>query len=280
MGLVRVGNVIAAVALALILAGGCGGRSQLFDYEPGAGDGGVGSEGGLQGCGDGTCRGAETCANCSVDCGLCSGCGDGTCSSTETCSSCPQDCGVCATCGDGFCKGGETCLTCAPDCGPCPSCGDHTCQAANGEDCFTCPEDCGKCAGCGDGLCTAPETCASCEQDCGVCSVCGNMKCEAPYETCANCPSDCGDCVTIGCFEMLTCAFPCIDATSSPPMVSVSCVGDCVARGCASAQYFFDQAFDCFVANIGTCGANLTCLESACDSQVAACIGSHCPSGG
>jgi hypothetical protein len=272
------GLVLALVTSVLIaiVAAGCGNRTSL-DY--GLGDGGGG--GSLPpGCGDGVCSAGETCATCSVDCGLCKTCGNHTCDSGETCASCPEDCGTCATCGDGLCNGDETCESCAPDCGTCPGCGDGKCQSPK-EDCFSCPLDCGKCAGCGDGLCNGDETCASCAQDCGVCAVCGNGKCEGPYETCINCSQDCGPCDTIGCFSMLTCALKCIDLSTRPPGVSVTCVADCVARGCPSAQFFFDQAFNCFLRNVNTCsGLDINCLEKQCDPQVAACLGSKCPQPG
>lgn len=266
--------VTLAVLLCLfvaLVAVGCGSRSTL-DY----GDGGL-PEGSLQaGCGDGVCSSTETCTTCSVDCGVCSTCGNGVCDASETCASCPRDCSVCPTCGDGFCNGDETCENCAPDCGVCQSCGDGTCQAPK-EDCFSCPADCGKCKGCGDGLCDAPETCASCEVDCGVCAVCGNNNCEAPYETCVNCPADCGDCTAIGCLQMLTCALPCLGLNSNPPQVSLTCAADCVAEGCASAGYLFDQLFNCFIDNFQNCQpVSIACLEKQCDSQLAACIGAKC----
>jgi hypothetical protein len=60
--------------------------------------------------------------------------------------------------------------------------------------------------------------------------------------------------------------------------VPLTCIVDCLARGCASAQFFANQAVNCFIDNIGTCGGfSLNCLEKACDSQIAACIGSKCP---
>ena len=272
----------AAVALAVILcvfvalvAVGCGSRSTL-DY----GDGGL-PEGSLpSGCGDGKCSPSETCTTCSVDCGVCSTCGNGVCDASETCASCPHDCDVCPTCGDGFCNGDETCENCAPDCGVCQSCGDGVCQSPK-EDCFSCPTDCGMCKGCGDGLCDAPETCASCEVDCGVCAVCGNNVCEGPYETCVNCPADCGQCATIGCLQMLTCALPCLGLNSNPPQVSLTCAADCVAEGCASAGSLFDQLFNCFIDNFQNCNPiSVACLEKQCDSQLAACIGAKCASGG
>ena len=60
-------------------------------------------------------------------------------------------------------------------------------------------------------------------------------------------------------------------------MIGLTCAADCVAEGCAGAQFFFQQAFDCFLANIMQCGANVNCLTTQCQTEVAACIGkSHC----
>jgi len=83
-------------------------------------------------CGDGICNNAETCSNCSADCGACvvnPFCGDGNCNNAETCSNCSVDCGACVVnpfCGDGTCNNAETCSNCSVDCG-CSS-GKH-CQA-------------------------------------------------------------------------------------------------------------------------------------------------------
>ncbi len=267
---------LSAVAIAVLLVSGCGASA----LNPGD-DGGGGDDQGAKACGDGICGAGENCTTCSVDCGLCTSCGDHTCQASETCSSCPEDCNVCPKCGDGYCNNGENCTTCAPDCGNCESCGNGKCEAPK-EDCFTCSKDCGACMGCGDGKCQSPETCASCPHDCGVCAVCGNMKCEGPYETCVNCPMDCGACETVGCFQMLTCSLPCIDLQSMPPMPSVTCVADCVARGCPSAQFFFDQALNCFIKNIGNCrgggggGSTFGCLQMQCMSEVAACTAARC----
>lgn len=50
-------------------------------------------------------------------------CGDTICNGAETCATCPSDCGVCPpSCGDNDCNGDETCWTCAEDCGECPTC--------------------------------------------------------------------------------------------------------------------------------------------------------------
>jgi len=227
-------------------------------------------------CGDGTCEANESCTTCPEDCGFCQTCGDGTCETTETCLSCPIDCGKCPTCGDGICEAVEDCTTCPEDCGQCASCGDGTCGP--NEDCNNCPQDCGKCPGCGDGICSGTENCISCPADCGLCSVCGNNKCEPPYETCTNCPQDCGQCQTVNtCFETLTCALKCVDIQANPPTFSLSCVANCLAEGCANAQYFADQAVDCAVtAAIGGCGGDFNCIQKQCSSQIAACLGSSC----
>ena len=80
-------------------------------------------------------------------------------------------------------------------------------------------------------------------------------------------------CTLLGCPEMLTCSLQCIDLMMTPPSFSISCVGDCVARGCPAASYLFDQVFDCFVANIATCGASISCLMTTCQAQVSVCLG-------
>jgi len=278
-------------AFVAVVSAGCGSRTPLLDLGAAYGDGGFdGNE--PEGapppaCGNGKCDNGETCTTCALDCGTCAGCGDGKCdmSTGESCYNCPQDCGVCmATCGDGKCEmPQENCQNCAVDCGVCPGCGDHTCTPPN-ETCYSCPEDCGKCPGCGDGLCNGTETCASCPQDCGVCAFCGNGKCEAPYETCVNCVADCGQCPTIDCSQELQCALKCFNIMQMPPMISLTCVGDCTAEGCPSAGYLVDQAVNCFIQQLfpgGMCQGmlNINCLLQACMGPVAACIGQHCPPG-
>lgn len=264
------------VALVALVAAGCGSRSDLA-----YGDGGLSGEGSTlpPGCGDGVCAATESCATCSVDCGVCKTCGDHVCESSESCSSCPEDCGPCATCGDGYCNGNETCESCAADCGVCPGCGDGKCTAGK-EDCYSCPADCGKCAGCGDGTCTPPETCASCEVDCGECSVCGNGKCEAPYETCLNCPQDCGQCTTKDCLQVIECLIPCFGGGFGggqiPPDI-YSCVVTCSGQGCPQANSLIDNAVSCILTNINQCNPpSLSCLQQVCGPSLSACLGSVC----
>jgi hypothetical protein len=283
MQLRRLGFTLPFVLLLCAIVSACGARADLTDPNQA-----VVPDGGLPDgvtpppitCGDGKCTNGETCANCPIDCGFCKGCGDGVCEAGENCLGCPQDCGSCPSCGDGLCESTENCVICPQDCGVCKGCGDGTCD--NNETCWNCPTDCGKCKGCPDGNCFEnSKTCISCPQDCGPCSVCGNNKCEPPYETCTNCPGDCGPCTTLSCFQAFTCAIKCIDLSSNPPVVSVSCVANCLAEGCAKTQYFFDQAFNCAVdtAIFGADGSScrtLTCIESACGNQIAACLGSSC----
>lgn len=268
-------------ATVAVVASACGGRASLDDPDsiypiPG-------EDGGPDGqpppppktCGDAICQSTESCSTCPIDCGLCKSCGNGSCDMGENCSSCPSDCGKCPLCGDGYCNNGEDCLTCAPDCGQCPGCGDKICDMSKNENCFTCQQDCGMCKGCPNGKCDGNETCASCPNDCGPCSVCGNMKCEA-YETCANCTQDCGMCTTLSCFAELTCSLKCINLMTMPPTFSASCIATCVALGCPKAQFFFDQAINCMVKNLGKCGGNFGCLQQACMSEFAACLNSSC----
>lgn len=294
---------ITLCVVALLAGPGCGRSGLELDDVPGAGGTGGGAS-----CGDGKCKPGESCTTCPLDCGLCEtcnndacdpsescsscpedcglcdSCGNGTCDAAESCLSCSQDCGACPTCGDGYCKGAETCQSCAPDCGKCETCGDGSCSTADGESCFTCQEDCGKCAGCGDGACTGSENCASCTQDCGVCSVCGNGKCESSqFETCSNCHQDCGECELLSCFMIVTCALGCVELDEDPPNFSVSCVANCVSKGCADVQFFVDQTLSCAFQNvekIADCADGpssvMSCAQKFCGAELAACLGATC----
>ncbi len=146
-------------------------------------------------CGNGTCLGAETCANCATDCGDCpptNYCGDGACGGGETCSNCATDCGGCpSACGNGLCTGVEACDTCATDCGACTTLlGNGVCDP--GETCSNAALDCGACY-CGDAVCGTGESCSNCAKDCGACALCGDGVCEGA-ESCTTCESDCGGC--------------------------------------------------------------------------------------
>jgi hypothetical protein len=148
---------------------------------------------------------------------------------------------------------------------------------ASTENCFTCPTDCGICPGCGDGRCLGTEDCASCDRDCGVCSVCGNGVCESDdFETCSNCAEDCGECSTVTCGEVLICSLGCLDFDSSPPQVSLTCIGGCVARACPDVAFLIDRFVNCAIGQFATCGS-LECVQMECSAQVEACLRARCP---
>jgi hypothetical protein len=104
--------------------------------------------------------------------------------------------------------------------------------------------------------------------------VCGNGKCE-DFETCTNCAKDCGECQTLGCIEIVTCAFTCIDFAGNPPKFSLSCVAQCVALGCADVQFFVDQVVNCAIMSLGSC-MDLNCIMAECGDEITACIGATC----
>ena len=189
---------------------------------------------------------------------------------------------ICVTCGDGFCRAedGEDCLSCPADCGVCRSCGDGMCDEET-ESCFLCPADCGPCEDCGNRICEGNEDCASCRADCGVCSVCGNGVCEEDdFESCVNCPADCGQCAVTSCREIVGCVFTCFDLRSRPPMISLACIGECTARGCADVQFFVDQVVSCAIGSIGGGGPPVGGFQgifAACSEELEACYRVSCP---
>ncbi|GFR48722.1 hypothetical protein Agub_g10679 [Astrephomene gubernaculifera] len=172
-------------------------------------------------CGDGICRGNETCSSCPSDCGTCAVCGDGKCNGGETCLTCLKDCGILQSngnrtcCGDGICSAGETNALCSSDC-PLNVCKRNgICEYSAGERCYNSATktgclDCGYCSSayyCGDGKCTRTrsysEGCYTCAKDCGACSsangagstpnsglYCGDGICNNG-ETKDTCPRDC-----------------------------------------------------------------------------------------
>jgi hypothetical protein len=78
------------------------------------------------------------------------------------------------------------------------------------------------------------------------------------------------------CLEVITCAFACIDLMQMPPKFSLTCVSNCVAQGCADVQFFVDQVLDCAILALPACGGDPTCIQKACDTEIAACIGAKC----
>ncbi len=105
--------------------------------------------------------------------------------------------------------------------------------------------------------------------------MCPNGVCEA-FETCAICAQDCGACETIGCLEIVTCAFGCIQLDQTPPKFSLTCVANCVSKGCADVQFFVDQVLDCAVGVLPMCGGDFGCIQQECDAEFAACLGAKC----
>jgi hypothetical protein len=102
-------------------------------------------------CGDGSCDGDETSANCAIDCGGGAGCGDQSCGAGENKCTCPQDCGQppaaesnCTNAIDDDCDAQSDCddSDCAGNaaCTPSGCDADGTCEPS--EDCETCPGDC------------------------------------------------------------------------------------------------------------------------------------------
>ncbi len=252
-------------------------------------------------CGDGTCSGAENCANCATDCGCTGGntcqsgvcappCGDGTCNPNigENCATCAADCGctggntcqngVCAgPCGDGTCDtaGGENCATCATDCGctggnTCqngvcaPPCGDGTCDPSIGENCATCAADCG---------CTGGNTCQN-----GVCAgPCGDGTCDtAGGENCATCATDCG-CTGGNTCQNGVCAPPCGDGTCDPTIGEncATCAADCGCTGGDTCQ----SGVCANPCGDGTCDPNLGENCSTCSADCGCTGGNTCQNG-
>jgi len=81
----------------------------------------------------------------------------------------------------------------------------------------------------------------------------------------------------MGCLEIVSCAFGCINLGKNPPEFSVTCVANCVALGCSDVQFFVDQVLSCAVGVLPICGGDFGCIQQQCDSEMAACIGATCP---
>jgi hypothetical protein len=80
----------------------------------------------------------------------------------------------------------------------------------------------------------------------------------------------------IGCIQSLQCAIGCVDVNAVPPTFSAVCIANCVAETCADAQVFVNQTLTCAVTNFAVCGTDFNCIQKACSSQIAACIGATC----
>jgi hypothetical protein len=105
-------------------------------------------------------------------------------------------------------------------------------------------------------------------------------------------------CATHDCFKDLTCAIGCLGGSLGgggggggssgggggfglgDGGIPLTCIVDCLATGCSSAQYFAQQAVTCLLNNIGTCGGfNLNCLMGACSGPISACLNDVCTGG-
>jgi hypothetical protein len=80
------------------------------------------------------------------------------------------------------------------------------------------------------------------------------------------------------CLEVVGCALQCLDLQAIPPKFSVTCVANCVAKGCSDVQFFVDQVLNCVVLHIPDCGGGggVGCFQDKCQAEFAACIGATC----
>jgi len=83
-------------------------------------------------------------------------------------------------------------------------------------------------------------------------------------------------CTTLTCLEIVTCAFGCFDLSSSPPDISLTCVGECTARGCADVRFFVDQLVNCAIRHVFS-GGDIGGVRTACRDEFAACLMARCP---
>jgi hypothetical protein len=180
-------------------------------------------------CGDGVCKGNETCASCEEDCGSCCVLPDGeeisyfsdySCEGTEyyqvpadefehECAPVEPAGAVCGTVmSKVVVRSYRTKDWCVPSlpldtrirglvrvyrdgCASeeAPECGDGVCNGI--ETCAWCPGDCGGPC-CGNGTCNTGE-CSECPGDCTYEDCCGNGTCDS-MESCLTCEADCGEC--------------------------------------------------------------------------------------
>jgi hypothetical protein len=82
---------------------------------------------------------------------------------------------------------------------------------------------------------------------------------------------------------IVTCALGCVELQEDPPKFSVSCVANCVSKGCSDVQFFVDQTLNCAFQNlnqISDCadgaGSMLSCVQKFCGAELQACLGAYC----
>jgi hypothetical protein len=78
-------------------------------------------------------------------------------------------------------------------------------------------------------------------------------------------------CTTLGCIEIAMCAFGCFE-----PTVSLTCIGECSARGCADVRFFVDQLVNCALGVIFS-GGDPDEIMTECRSEFIACLSARCP---
>ncbi len=87
----------------------------------------------------------------------------------------------------------------------------------------------------------------------------------------------------MSCFMIVTCALGCVELQQDPPQFSVTCVANCVSKGCADVQFFVDQTLNCayqHIDQIADCatgpGSIIKCAEQYCGPEVQACLSASC----
>jgi len=233
-------------------------------------------------CGDGSCNGAETCADCPEDCGWCEG--EGSCCIANGTPGCDnkavQDC-VCDA--DPFCctnTWDSLCAAAADDCGSCggdccaandtPGCDDETCEAT------VCAADPYCCDTKWDSICAgqALDMCAGCAVD----PFCGDGNCDAD-EDCVGCAGDCGGCQgdccasngSIGCNDPMCQAAVC---AADPWCCNVNWDNACAAGAADLCPACAPEPF----CGDGNCDANENCVN--CAGDCGGCQGDCCASNG
>ncbi|MNC96032.1 hypothetical protein D3C83_132950 [compost metagenome] len=59
-------------------------------------------------------------------------------------------------------------------------------------------------------------------------------------------------------------------------MISLACIGTCVARACPDVQALVDAFVNCAIMQFGTCG-DIMCIMDECREEFTACLGARCP---
>lgn len=253
-------------------------------------------------CGDGVCAGAESCADCALDCGLCiddccvshgqPGCVDGGCAACV----CAADAFCCEIGWDTACVG-SVWANCTALCGCTQFVGEGSCCSVQTDagcidgacqgcvcalDSFCCDVSwdtaCVECAEGGSGFLGACEG-GACLDICG-CVACGDGACNGP-EGCDNCPKDCGFCAndccvdhgTQGCSDTVCADCVCeLDPFCCEMAWDSQCVGevfaDC-ADTCPCTEVVSEAS--CCTAHDGVGCSNIACQACVCSVDAYCC---------